>query len=179
MILGLSGLIRSGSSGALDSATKSEPEFARYPIENGILTAAIRSAFRASDASSVAVLGAASSDSTDLNSSYREAIAHALASIHTATTLPFLAALLDDPIAALRAEAISGIGAFANGLPIQTNADVASLSYSQLSGTSSPYRTEDTILNFARGQQAISQNENKYLSFWKLWWSQNRVSLGY
>jgi hypothetical protein len=29
------------------------------------------------------------------------------------------------------------------------------------------------------GKQAIEQNETKYLAFWKNWWSEQRVSLGY
>jgi hypothetical protein len=178
-MLGLSGLIRAGSSAALVAATTAEPTFASHPIENGILTQSIRANFRSSDDNSVAALGAASADSPNSNPSFREAAAHALASIHTGTSLPFLAALLDDPIAALRIEAIGGLGSFAIALPVQSSANMANLGYLQMSRANNPYRTDDTIRNFAMGQKAISQNETKYLSFWKNWWSQNRASLGY
>ena len=178
-MLGLSGLIRVGSSAALVAATTAEPTVASHPVENGILTQIIPANFRSSDDSSIAALGAASADSPNSNPSFREAAAHALASIHTAATLPFLAALLDDPLAALRIEAIGGLGSFAIALPVQSSANMANLGYLRMSQGNNPYRTDDTIRNFAMGQKAISQNETKYLSFWKNWWSQNRASLGY
>ena len=107
----------------------------------------------------------------------REVAAHALAAIHTAATLPYMAALLEDSNSNLRIEAIGGMGAFANGLPTQTLEAVPSLSYLQLP-TSSPYQTADTIANFAMGK-AIAARESVYLAFWKTWWSQQRTSLGF
>ena len=89
--------------------------------------------------------------------------------------LPYLAALLDDPDPDLRAEGVGGLGAFANGLPVQTSANVPSLGYLQRPA-SAPYMTKETDANFALGPGAETEPR---LSFWKTWWLQNRTSLGY
>jgi hypothetical protein len=178
-ILGFAGLVRTGSAGAVTSAaTAAASLFSNYPTEYGILLSSVRDEFRSSDATSIAVLGGAAVDTTNPSLAFRGAAAHALAAIHSASTLPYLAALLDDPSSALRVEAIGGMGSFANGLPAQTSAGVASLASLQLP-SSAPYRTPETITNFAMGSVAIEKNEASYLSFWKAWWSQNRASLGY
>jgi hypothetical protein len=157
--LGLSGLVRSGSAAALTAAVKGESSFATYPFENGVLLSSLRNGFRASDPVSVATLGQAAVSSSVANP-FREAAAHALASIHTPAALPFLAALLDDPDDLLRIEAIGGFSAFANGLPMQTSANTANLGYMQLPA-GAPHQTAETIANFAMGSQAISRNEAK------------------
>jgi hypothetical protein len=177
-ILGLSGLIRSGSAAALASAAQAAPTLASYPTENGILLLSIRDHFRATDANSIAVAGQAAADTTNPSLPFRQAAAHALAAIHTAAALPYLDALLEDPDFNLRVEAIGGIGAFANGLPVQTSAGVPSLAYLQFPATA-PYKTADTVANFALGTQAIAKKEASYLSFWRDWWLQNRAKLGY
>jgi hypothetical protein len=176
--LGLGGLIRGGSAAALASAAQAAATLASYQVENGILLLSIRDYFRAADANSVAAAGSATVGSAGLSLAFREAAAHALAAIHTAAALPYLAALLDDPDPNLRAEAIGGMGAFANGLPVQTSAGTPSLAYLQLPA-SAPYKTADTIANLAFGTQAITRNEASYLSFWTSWWGQNRAGLGY
>jgi hypothetical protein len=172
--LGLSGLIRGGNTAALVSALKSASRFA----DNGVLVASIRNEFRASDANAIAVLGEAATNATNLALLLRVAAAHALAAIHSVGTLPYLATLLDSPNYDLRVEAIGGFSAFSNSLPIQTSAGVPSLSYLQLPA-SAPYKTQDTLANFAMGPQAVGQRETSLLSFWKSWWSQHRTSLGY
>jgi hypothetical protein len=177
-ILGLSGLLRGGSASALTSAAAGASMFEGFPRENGILLESIRYNFRPTDANSITALGRAAVDSTNPSLSFREAAAHALASIHTVETLPHLATLLDDPDAKLRMEAIGGIGSFANGLQVQTTANTPSLASLQLP-TSAPYKTADTVANFAQGAQAISRDEAAYLVFWKNWWTSNRASLGY
>jgi hypothetical protein len=90
----------------------------------------------------------------------------------------FLATLLSDPNATLRVEAVGGMSAFANGLPIQTPAGVASMAALQLPA-SAPYKTPETVAHFAMGSTAIEANEASYVSFWKGWWAQNRASLGF
>jgi hypothetical protein len=177
-IVGLSGLIRGGSSAALTSADQSVSTFAAYAKESGILLFSVRDRFRAADAVSVGVLGKAATDSTNSTASFCEASAHALAAMHTAATLPYLAALLGDQDANIRVEAIGGIGSFANGLAMQTAANVASLAYLQYPA-SAPYMTAETRANFVLGAQAVELNEAAYLSYWSQWWSQNRVSLGF
>jgi hypothetical protein len=177
-IIGLSGLIRGGSAGALSSAIQAVPAYVGYPKENGILLLSVRDYFRAVDANSIAVLGQTAVDSANPNSALREAVAHALAAIHTTATLPYLATLLGDEDVNLQAEAVGGIGSFANGLPIQTSAGVPSLAYLQFPA-SAPYMNVGTKANFALGPQAIGRNGASYLSFWGQWWLQNRASLGF
>jgi hypothetical protein len=174
-ILGLSGLIRSGDATALRSAMQSLPVSANYQREYGVLLSSVRHEFRSADSASVTALGQAISG-TSIPLPFRRAAARALAAIHNAATLPYLAMLLDDPDFELRVEAIGGLGAFANGLPVQTTADVPSLRYLQLP-KSAPYMTSDTIANLV--MRANSRNEVKYLSFWKTWWLQHRSELGY
>ena len=171
-ILGLSGLIRSGSAAALSSAIEAAPEFSNSKLECGILLRSIRDEFRASDSHSVAVLGQAAVN-PDLSLDFRESATHALRAIHTKDALPYLAALLDDPDINLQAEAVGGFASFANGLSIQTTASVPSLAYLQFPERA-PYKTEDTVAHFALGEGAI-----KHLWYWKNWWSQNRIALGY
>jgi hypothetical protein len=177
-LLGLSGLIRSGNASALTIAIQKAPAAAPGDPAIGILLRSIKDDFRATDANSVAALGAAATNSSNPNTAFREAAAHALAAIHTSATLPFLATLLDDSDFNLRVEAVGGMGAFANGLPTQTKASVSSLSYLQLPA-GARYKTDATVANLAFGVQAITRNEASYLSFWKSWWSENRASLGY
>lgn len=176
-ILGLSGLIRSGSDAALATVAQARSGFAAYPVENGILLQSIRDYFRAADANSITTLGQAAVDSTT-PTALREADAHALAAIHTTGTLPYLATLLGDSDSNLQVEAVGGMAAFANGLPIQTMATVASLAYLQFP-PNAPYRTPETMANFAMGPRAIQQKQASYVAYWKQWWSQQRSSLGY
>ncbi|MGA3261417.1 MAG: hypothetical protein ABSE35_21250 [Bryobacteraceae bacterium] len=175
---GLSGLIRAGAGAALANATQAESTFTEDPIENGVLLQSVRDYFRATDSSSVAALGQVATDSANPNLPFRRATAHALAGIHTISTLPYLAALLDDADALLRTEGIGGIASFANGLPIQTTAGVPGLAHLQLP-PSAPYKTPATVANFALGPQAIQGDESAYLSFWRQWWLQNKAALGY
>ena len=104
--------------------------------------------------------------------------AHALASIHTRATLPYLAALLDDPVLDLRAEAVGGMASFANGLPVQITADLTSMRYLQFP-EKAPYLTPETRANFGMGKFTIEQDEARYLSCWRTWWAEHRGELGY
>jgi len=171
-ILGLSGLIRSGNTPALNSAIEAAPAISSSTVEYGTLLLSIRDGFRASDANSAVILGQAAVN-TSLRLDFRQSAAHALRGIHTKDALPYLAALLDDPDIELQSEAVGGLASFANGLAIQTAAGGPSLSYLQLPDRA-PYKTEDTVAHFALGEAAL-----RYLSYWKTWWSLNRTALGY
>jgi hypothetical protein len=177
-ILGLSGAIRAGGSAALSAAVSESGTSAQYAQENGILLLSLRDYFRAADVNSVSALGQAAVDTTNSNTAFREAAAHALSAVHTNSALPYLADLLDDTDFTLQVEGIGGLGAFANGLPAQSATGVPGLTHLQLPA-SAPYKTADTVANFAMGTQAIAQKPSTYLSFWKTWWAQNRASLGY
>jgi hypothetical protein len=172
-ILGLSGLVRSGSSAAFSTAAQLASTFEGHPMENGVLLISIRDHFRPADPIAV---GQAAED-THQNLAFREASAHALAAVHSQDALPYLAALLDASYPSLRTEAIGGLGAFANGLPIQTNESIPSLAHLQLP-SKAPYQTAETIAHLAFGSRAVGINEAEYLSFWKTWWAQNRASMG-
>ncbi len=170
---GLAGLIRAENSAALTAAARTSSEFR----ENGLLLSTIQREFRATDANSVAALGRIAS-SPNLSPPFRQAVAHALAAIHTKAALPYLATLLDDSDPALRIEALGGMGSFANGLAVQTPGNVPTLAWLQMPADA-PYKTAETLANFGVGRLAIERNESAYLSFWKAWWSQNRAGLGY
>lgn len=172
-ILGLSGLIRGGSGDALNTAVRAIKTFSGFPMETGVLVRSIRDEFRATDSTSVGVLGQAAANSQDSNLSFRRAASHALASIHTSDALPFLAALLNDEDATIQAEAAGGLALFANGLPVQSSSDVAGLGFLQLPA-SAPYQTPETIGNLALGDAA-----SQHVSFWRNWWTQNKATLGY
>lgn len=176
-ILGLSGLIRRGSNTALVAAAQAASTFGTYKIENGILLQSIRGNFRAADATSITTLGKSALD-PNTPAPFREAVAHALAAIHSVGALPFLASLLDDADANLRVEAVGGISSFANGLPAQTPAGSPSLAHLQLPADA-PYRTAGTLANFAVGYETVERNEASYVSFWRQWWSGNRAALGF
>lgn len=176
-IVGLSGQIRAGSGAALASSAQGASAFEAYPLENGILLLGIRDYFRSADAIAITTLGAIAID-TSKPSAFRRADAHALAAIHTTGTLPYLAALLDDSDSTLQIEAIGGLGSFANGLATQTVAGNASLAHLRLPPTA-PYRTAETMANFAMGSQAIQKKQAAYLAFWKQWWLQQQGNLGF
>jgi hypothetical protein len=175
-ILGLSGLIRDGNASAVAAAAPVAALVGDNRAQ-AILLLSIRDFFRATDTDSVTAIGHGATDSTN-SAAFREAAAHALAAIHTATALPFLATLLDDSNQNLRIEAIGGMAAFANGLAVQTSAGMPSLAHLQFR-PNAPYKTADTVAHLALGRQAVAPNEASYLSFWKTWWGQNRASLGY
>ena len=175
-IFGLSGQIRAGSGAALTSSAQAASALEIQP-EYSVLLSAIRDRFRATDANSIAALGMAAVDATK-PPAFRTAVAHALAAIHTVGTLPYLATLLSDNDPALQIEAIGGLGSFANGLAMQTMAGNSRLAHLQLPATA-PYRTRETIANFAMGPQAIQNDQTTHLAFWKQWWAQQRGDLGF
>jgi hypothetical protein len=175
-VLGLSGLIRDGNGSALTAAAPIVASLGENRAQ-AMLLLSIRDYFRATDTDSVAAVGHAATDSKN-NPAFREAAAYALAAIHNAASLPFLAALLDDTDQNLRIQGIRGIASFANGLAVQTSEGVPSLAHLQLP-EKAPYKTADTVAHLALGPQGIARQEPYYLSFWKDWWNQNRASLGY
>ena len=177
-ILGLAGLIRAGNSAAITSAAKTASTLTNNPREGGLLLRSISQYYCSTDISSVNALGMAATDSGDPNLEFRKAAAHALAAIHNKTAVPYLAALLGDPNAQLQIEGVRGLGSFANGLPVQTPVGVPTLAHLQLPAAA-PFRTPETLKNFALGPDAIAANKGSYVQFWAQWWSENRSALGY
>lgn len=172
-VFGLSGRIRSGDTAALTAAAQIASAVTGGQAQ-GVLLLSVREYLRPTDPTSVKAVGQVATDSA-LPTALREAAAHVLAAVHTAAALPLLATLLDDPDLNLQVEAVGGMGSFANGLPVRTRQSAVTLAYLQLPANA-PYKTQDTVANFALGQAA---NETSYIYFWKNWWSANRASLGY
>jgi hypothetical protein len=172
-VFGLSGLIRSGDTSALTAAAQIASAVTGSQAQ-GVLLFSVREYLRPTDPTSVNAVGQVATDSA-LPTALREAAAHVLAAVHTAAALPLLATLLDDPDLNVEVEAVGGMGSFANGLPVRTRQSAVTLAYLQLPANA-PYKTQDTVANFALGQAA---NETSYISFWKNWWSANRAGLGY
>lgn len=172
-VFGLSGLIRSGDTSALTAAAQIASAVTGSQAE-GVLLVSIQEYLRPTDSTSLTAVGKVATNSA-LPAALREAAGHVLAAVHTAAALPFLATLLDDPDSNLQVEAVGGMGSFANGLPVRRRQSEVTLAYLQLPANA-PYKTQDTVANFALGRAA---NEASYISFWKDWWSASRASLGY
>ena len=172
-VFGLSGRIRSGDTSALTAAAQIASAVTGGQAQ-GVLLLSVQEYLRPTDSTSVNAVGQVATDSA-LPTALREAAAHVLAAVHTAAALPLLAILLDDPDLNVQVEAVGGMGSFANGLPVRTRQSAVTLAYLQIPANA-PYKTQDTVANFALGQAA---NETSYISFWKNWWSANRASLGY
>jgi len=93
----------------------------------------------------------------------------ALAAIHTQETLPFLAGLLSSTDSDEQVQSVYGLSSFANGCPIQTQGNTASLAYLMCDGPSA-YKTPETVANFGFRPGPPDQ-EQALLSFWQAWWS--------
>lgn len=103
------------------------------------------------------------------DSNIRAAAVRAFAAIHTKETLPFLASLLSSADATEQVQAVYGLSSFANGCPIQTQANAASMAYLQCDAPG-PYKTTQTTANFAFGAGTPDQ-EAPFISFWQGWWN--------
>ncbi len=71
--------------------------------------------------------------------------------------------------------AIIGLSSFANGCPPQTPSNAASLEYLQFRNPS-PYRTPQTVANFAFGPVSPERQE-ELAKFWMSWWEANKTNL--
>jgi hypothetical protein len=109
---------------------------------------------------------------TSLSPEMREAAIHAISSIHTRASLPFLASLLTSPDPKEQARGVFGLSSFANVCPAETPANVVSMAYLQCA-KNGPYSAADTIANFASPGAPSSQ----VVSFWIKWWQRNRAAL--
>ena len=99
----------------------------------------------------------------------RAAAVRALAAIHTKETLPFLASLLSSADATEQERALYGLSSFANGCPIETQANATSMAFLQCTGAS-PYKTTQTAANLAF-RAGTPEQEFPLISFWQGWWN--------
>jgi hypothetical protein len=132
------------------------------------LVFAIRETFRDPAPGSIQQLVQLASLSPEL----REAVVHAISSIHTKESLPFLATLLTSADASEQARGVFGLSSFANVCPAQGPANVQSMKYLQC-GNQGPYSTPGTVANFASPGTPSQQ----VVSFWINWWNQNQAAL--
>jgi len=132
------------------------------------LVAAIRESFRDPSPGSINALVQLASLSPEM----RDAAIHAISSIHTQASLPFLASLLTSSDPKEQARGVFGLSSFANVCPTQTPANVLSMAYLQCPNDG-PYSTADTTANFASPGVPSSQ----VVSFWLNWWEQNQAAL--
>jgi len=132
------------------------------------LVVAIRETFRDPSPASIQHLVQLASLSPEM----REAAIHAISSIHTQASLPFLASLLTSSDPKEQARGLFGLSSFANTCPAVTPANVVSMGYLQCANNG-PYSTADTVANFAAPGTPSAQT----VSFWINWWKQNQAAL--
>ncbi len=165
-IAGLAGLIPVQPS-AIGSVSGLWPSISGNP-GRFFLVYAIRDSFRDPSPASINQLVQLASLSPEM----REAAIHAISSIHSQASLPFLASLLTSSDPKEQARGVFGLSSFANVCPAETPANVVSMSYLQCSNNGS-YSTADTTANFASPGTPGSQ----VVQFWIDWWNQNQAAL--
>ena len=165
-IAGLAGLIPVQPS-AIGSVSGLWPSISGNPNRSDLVYA-IRDSFRDPSPASINQLVQLASLSPEM----REAAIHAISSIHSQASLPFLASLLTSSDPKEQARGAFGISSFANVCPAETPANVVSMAYLQCSNNG-PYSTADTTANFASPGTPGSQ----VVQFWINWWNQNQAAL--
>jgi hypothetical protein len=164
-IAGLAGLIPIQPS-AIGSVSAMWPSISGSPHRFDLVVA-IRESFRDPAPASINQLVQLAAFSPEM----REASVHAISSIHTQASLPFLASLLTSSDAKEQARGVFGLSSFANMCPAETPANVVSMAYLQCANNG-PYSTGDTSANFASPRTPSSQ----VVSFWIDWWNQNQAA---
>lgn len=94
-------------------------------------------------------------------------LANALAEVHTADTLPYLALLLDSPDPRVRIKANGGFSAFVGGLPIPTKDNFANGQFMVPSPT--PYSSDPSWKAFAIPNNPSTSQLNAASVGWKNW----------
>jgi hypothetical protein len=162
--IGLAGMIRVGSSTAVAALTVTGVAQGFGADAQEHLSVAI-CGYRPSDSAAIANLGLLT------NRGYQQNVmlcaAHALRSIHSTSAVKALIPLLDSSSIRIQYEAIAGIASFANGLPVQTSANTADMSFMALPANA-PLATADTRRNFPTLRNFEKQPQ-VYLGFWKNW----------
>jgi hypothetical protein len=139
--------------------------------DRAFVVSSLKHDFRDDSPSSVSELvriAGSSSYETDI----RDAALTALVAIHSKEALPFLASMLfsDDP--AQQMEGVFGLSSFANGCPMQTPRNTATMEYLDCKNPSS-FRTADTVAAFAF-RRGTPDQEAQLVQFWRAWWNSNK-----
>ena len=165
-IAGLAALIPLQPS-AINSVSRLWPSISSNPHRYDLVVA-IRETFRDPSPGSIEQLIQLASLSPEM----REAAIHAISSIHTQASLPFLASLLVSSDPKEQARGVFGLSSFANVCPAVTPANVVSMEYLRCA-KNGPYSTTDTIAHFA----TPGTPGDEVVSFWVNWWRQNQAAL--
>lgn len=161
-----------GRSDALANLIRLWPSISKDPASLYVVNS-LRDSYRDTSPASVRQIADISADSRFAE--LRPAALRALAFIHTKEALPSLAALLESADRNEQMLGVIGLSAFANGCPVQTSDNVVSLEYLQFRDPS-PYRTPETIANFAF-RRGPAEQEAELISFWRNWWNANEREL--
>jgi len=151
--IGLAGSLARSKPGSITAMLQRWPTIVNDPNRQFVVNA-LRTSWRDSTPGSVRQLVAAT---PGLSPGLREAAIKALSSIHSKETLGLLASLLSSSDKTEQIAGAQGLWFFANGCPVQSTNNTASLGYFRCEGRSL-YRTKETFQN--------SSN----ISFWKTWW---------
>ena len=138
------------------------------------IAAALKQAYRSTDPSGIAALARIASNS-GIDRRLQRAAGFALRAIHTQSTLGALAALLDSSDQEIRYDAVFGLASFANNYPVQKADNVTNFGYITSQGDGQ-FVSEETRQNVP-GREAFDADEQRYLLFWKQWWSQTQTAL--
>ena len=95
---------------------------------------------------------------------------NALSHVHTAEALPYLVELLDYKDREVRIDAVFGLWAFANGMPIldTTRGDYSAYWYPR------PTRWREATFSVSLRRDASDAEIEKCVAFWKDWWRTNQ-----
>jgi hypothetical protein len=139
---GLAGLIRLNDAGALFNVERSlDASFSRDAVR--VVALSIETFYRSSGPNAAVPLGRMTA-TPSIPYVIRLASARALASIHSAPALPYLAALLDDPDLEMASCGVGGLAMFANNVAPITVETVRQTGYQPRPGPA-PFRTQETM----------------------------------
>jgi hypothetical protein len=164
--IGVAGLLARWRPEALAQLRQAWPAIAGEPRRQFALLA-LRNLWRLSASACVQEL-VAMVDTTP-SRELRQAAVRALASIHSREALPFLSRLLGSADTVEQMHGIFGLASFANGCPMQTNANTVNMAYLQC-GLPSSLRNRDTMANFIIGSAGPAEVSSA-VSFWQDWWN--------
>jgi hypothetical protein len=167
-LVALGSLIRKGQAGALQTVAGLQP--ATINAQDQAILGAALLAYRNMDPVGIRALG--QMVTKRYSEPVRSGAAEALKAIHTQDTLPYLTALLDSESRDLRYQAVSGIASFANGLPVQTKENYATMAFLVPNSNADFKSTDETRANFPM-IDTFFENEQKYILFWKKWLADN------
>jgi hypothetical protein len=162
--LSLEALVSEGDIAAL-TRVATDDSLKENPAANSIFDRV--KLFKNTDPNAVTILGGLAT-TTSVPPRLRTVAATALARMHTALSLPYLAQLLSDPNPALQAAGVGGLSSFANNVPMGSHEPAAG---------DWKYRTDDTIAHSAFDESLVTQRQAYYVGFWRSWWNQNQTEL--